>query len=585
MFLKKITQKSGRTKLCVYESYREGARTRQRTVRALGYADELAAEHDDPVAWAESVVEEMNAEREAERQSAQVEIHPMQLVDKRAANRRNAGCAAALAVYSGLGIEVVLRNRSRGRAFSFDLSAVMRLLVVERILEPGSKRAAWERRGRHFFRCDLSLDDVYRGMDELAAARDSVVAAMNRAIASPGGRDASSACYDVTNYYFECDPDGPGGRGVPKERRPLPMVRMGMPRDADGVPISYRLFRGNTTDGQTMVPVLADMRAEQGIGRVVAVADKGLNNSDNIAALVGRGDGFVLSQSLRGTGSDAGMKAWATSGEDFRTRSMQGWKTPRLRAEDTADGRARDERVPVKWIALWSGKYDRRAKAERARVMERARDLVAHPGRHARHTHHGAASYVRNVAFDDDGSVATNRELSIDEGAISEAERYDGYYLICTSEVGWDDGRVLDTYRELWRIEESFRVTKSELEARPVFVWTTPRIEAHFLTCYVGLVILRLPRRATGIHASRIREEIAAMSCSALCANWWLFDHRTDESDAMLEAVGVPELRRKNMRTGEVRAAFAKAKGAGIPRKKKALRGFVWVDAPVKTPT
>ena len=579
MFLKRITQKSGRTKLCVYESYREGARTRQRTVRALGYADELAAEHDDPVAWAESVVEEMNAEREAERQSAQVEIHPMQLVDKRAANRRNAGCAAALAVYSGLGIEVVLRNRSRGRAFSFDLSAVMRLLVVERILEPGSKRAAWERRSRHFFRCDLSLDDVYRGMDELAAARDSVVAAMNRAIASSGGRDASSVYYDVTNYYFECDPDGPDGlreRGVSKERRPLPIVQMGMLQDADGVPISYRLFRGNTTDGQTMVPVLADMKAEQGIGRVVAVADKGLNNSDNIAALVGRGDGFVLSQSLRGTRSDAGMKAWATSGdgwttagEDFRMKSMQGWKTLHLRAEDTADGRARDERVPVKWIALWSGKYDRRAKAERARVIERARDLVAHPGRHARHTHHGAASYVRNVAFDDDGSVATNRELSIDEGAIAEAERYDGYYLICTSEVGWDDGRVLDTYRELWRIEESFRVTKSELEARPVFVWTTPRIEAHFLTCYVGLVILRLPRRATGIHASRIREEIAAMSCSALCANWWLFDHRTDESDAMLEAVGVPELRRKNMRTGEVRAAFAKAKRAGIPRKKK----------------
>ena len=373
----------------------------------------------------------------------------MQLVDKRAANRRNAGCAAALAVCSGLGIEAVLRNRSRGRAFSFDLSAVMRLLVVERILEPGSKRAAWERRGRHFFRCDLSLDDVYRGMDELAAARDSVVAAMNRAIASSGGRDASSVYYDVTNYYFECDPDGPDGlreRGVSKERRPLPIVQMGMLQDADGVPISYRLFRGNTTDGQTMVPVLADMKAEQGIGRVVAVADKGLNNSDNIAALVGRGDGFVLSQSLRGTRSDAGMKAWATSGdgwttagEDFRTRSMQGWKTPRLRAEDTADGRARDERVPVKWIALWSGKYDRRAKAERARVIERARDLVAHPGRYTRHTHHGAASYVRNVAFDDDGSVATNRELSIDEGAIAEAERYDGYYLICTSEVGWDD--------------------------------------------------------------------------------------------------------------------------------------------------
>ena len=157
----------------------------------------------------------------------------------------------------------------------------------------------------------------------------------------------------------------------------------------------------------------------------------------------------------------------------------------------------------------------------------------------------------------------------IDEEAVAEAERYDGYYLVCTSETDWDDSRVLDAYRELWRIEESFKVTKSELESRPVFVWTTPRIEAHFLTCYVALAILRLLQRATGLPAARIREEIAAMSCSALDANWWLFDHRTDESDAILEAVGLPELRRKVMRTGEIKAVFAKARKAGIPHKKR----------------
>ena len=360
MFLKQIRQKSGRTKLCVYESYREGRRTRQRTVRALGYLDELAAEHGDPVAWARSVVDEMNAEREAERQSVQLEVHPLQLVGKGSDNRKNAGVAAALAVYAGLGIEPALRNRSRGRSFEFDLNAAMRLLVCERILEPGSKRAAWSNRGRHFFRSDLSLDDVYRAMDELAAARDSVVAAMNRAVTASGGRDAANVYYDVTNYYFECDPDGPGGlreRGVSKEHRPNPIVQMGLLQDADGVPISYRLFRGNTQDGRTMIPVLSDMKEEQGIGRVVAVADKGLNCSDNIAALVGRGDGFVLSQSLRGTRSDASLKAWATSPEGwatdtpgFRMKSMQGWKSVRIKAEDAADGRARDERVPVKWV-------------------------------------------------------------------------------------------------------------------------------------------------------------------------------------------------------------------------------------------
>ena len=227
-------------------------------------------------------------------------------------------------------------------------------------------------------------------------------------------------------------------------------------------------------------------------------------------------------------------------------------------------------RVEVKYVAFWSGDYERRARHDRAKVIEKARALVANPGAYTRATSHGAAKYVKGLHFDKaTGEVADARALSLDVEAIAEAEALDGYYLIVTSETGWSDERIIDTYRELWRIEESFKVTKSELEARPVFVWTTPRIEAHFLSCFVALVILRLLQRATGIPAARIRAEIAAMSCSALDANWWLFDHRTDESDTILEAVGIPELRRKVMRTGEVRDAFAKAKRAGIPRMKQ----------------
>mgnify|MGYP000983391308 FL=1 len=346
---------------------------------------------------------------------------PLRLVDKRTENRRNVGCA----VYAAPGTGTSLRNHARGRAYDFDLNAVMRLLVCERIPGPGSKWAAWERRGRHFLGCDLLLADACRGTGELAAARDKLCAQTSGAIAASGGRDASCACYDVTNYFFESGPDGQGGlreRSVPEERRPNPIARMGMLQDADGVPIPHELFCGNTQDGQAMMPVLAEMRRAQGVGRVVAVADKGPDSSDNIAALMGRGDGFVLSQSLRGTRSDGRTRAWATSDEgwdaagDFRTRSRQGTRVPRPRAGDTADGRPKDVEAGVKWVALWSGRYQRRARAERARVIERARDPVAH---YARHTHHGAARYVRNVGFDGDGSVATRRELSLDEEAIA----------------------------------------------------------------------------------------------------------------------------------------------------------------------
>lgn len=580
MYLKQIPQKNGRVKLAVYESYRDGRRTRSRTVLPLGYLDELAAEHDDPVAWGKSVAAEMTEAKRASERAVPVEIHPMQKIDKRGGNVRNIGCAAALAPYAALGIERALRNHMRGSAAEYDLNAVLRLLVCERIVDPGSKLAAFNSRGRHFFRTEFSEDDVYRALDELAAAKGPVVSAMNRSIAAAGIRDLSAVFYDVTNYYFETDgEDGLRMKGVSKEHRKSPIVQMGLLQDARGIPIAYRKFPGNTADCLTMVPALSDMKRDHGLERVVAVADKGLNCSGNIAAAVASGDGFVFSQSVRGTKSDAALKAWvldeagyeaeAEGGGGFKSKSMQGYKTVHLKAADTASGKAEDVQVEVKYVAFWSEKHERRARRDRERAVEKARALVASPGAYAKATSHGAAQYVRSLAFDrETGEVADGSRLELDLEAIAEAERYDGYYLIVTSETGWSDSRIIDTYRGLWRIEESFRVTKSELETRPVYVWTPNHIEAHFLVCYVALVILRLLQLATGLPCSRIREEIAAMNGVNLDANWWAFGHRTDASDLIAEAVGLEELKLRNLTTGKAREILAKAAKWEIPHVK-----------------
>ena len=580
MFLKQIPQKNGRVKLAVYESFREGARTRQRTVRPLGYLDELEGEHDDPVAWGREVAAEMTRAKRADGQAVAIEIHPAQKIDKRSDNRRNLGCAAALSVYAGLGVEGALRNHMRGSGARYDLNAVCRLLVCERMRDPGSKLSAWASRGRYFFRAEFSDDDVYRALDELAAAKGAVVSAMNRAIAAAGARDASAVYYDVTNYYFETDAeDGLRRKGVSKERRADPIVQMGLLQDARGIPIAYRKFPGSTADCATMIPVLADMKRDHGLERVVCVADKGLNCSDNIAAARASGDGFVFSQSVRGTKSDGGLKAWVLSEEGysaktedgcrFKSKSKQGFKTVHLKAADTASGRAEDVPVEVKYVAFWSERYERRARHERAKAVEKARALVANPGAYTKATSHGAAQYVKNLAFDkESGEVVAGRRLELDLEAIAEAERYDGYYLIVTSETGWDDDRVIDAYRELWRIEESFKVSKSELRTRPVYVRTPDHIEAHFLVCYVALVILRLLQLATGLPCSRIREEIAAMSGTNVDANWWVFDHRTEESDLIVGAVGLEGLKLKNLTTAGAKKILAEAAKGEIPRPK-----------------
>ncbi|MBQ9000729.1 MAG: IS1634 family transposase [Eggerthellaceae bacterium] len=580
MYLKQIPQKNGRVKLAVYESYREGRRTRSRTVRPLGYLDELEAEHDDPVAWGRAVAAEMTEAKRAAEQAVTIEIHPAQKIDKRTDSVKNIGCAAALAAYAALGVERPLRNHMRGSAAEYDLNAVCRLLVCERITDPGSKLSAWGNRGGYFFRAQLSDDDVYRALDELAAARDAVVSAMNKRISESGARDLSAVFYDVTNYYFEVDgEDGLRMRGVSKEHRPDPIVQMGLLQDANGVPIAYRKFPGNTNDCLTMIPALSGMKRDHGLERVVCVADKGLNCSDNRAAAAASGDGFVFSQSVRGTKSDKALKAWVLEeagyahGSDgdggFKSKSKQGFKTVHLKASDTASGKAEDVDVEVKYVAFWSEKYARRARHDRERAIEKARKLVADPSSYTKATSHGAARYVKNLAFDKEtGEVADGSALELDLEAIAEAEKYDGYYLIVTSETGWTDGKVIDTYRELWRIEESFKVTKSELGTRPVFVWTPDHIEAHFLVCYIALVILRLLQLVTGLPCSRIRKEIAAMNCVNVDANWWVCSHRTDESDRLSESVGLDELKLKNLTTGKAREILAKAAKWKIPHAK-----------------
>lgn len=166
------------------------------------------------------------------------------------------------------------------------------------------------------------------------------------------------------------------------------------------------------------------------------------------------------------------------------------------------------------------------------------------------------------------GEIADGHKLEIDWDAIAESEKYDSYYLIVTSETAWDDKRIIDTYRELWKIEESCKITKSELATRPVYVWTPDHIEAHFLTCHIVLVILRFLQFGSGLSCSRFCEEIASMNRTNLDANWWVLGHRNDESDKLVETVGLEELELKNLRTFDVRKILAKAAKDEIAHKK-----------------
>ena len=331
-----------------------------------------------------------------------------------------------------------------------------------------------------------------------------------------------------------------------------------------------------------MLPVYDDVRAMAGGGRVVSVADKGNNTSTNMALLVAAGDGFVFSQSIRGTKSKASLREWATSEEGYRVtardklgeplfmvKSRQDSKTVHLKAEDTASGKPEDVEVEAKVVAFWSRKYERKARAERAKALEKARRLVESPGAYSAATHKGAARWVKNASFDkESGEVVTGKSSEIDWDAVAQAEACDGYYCIVTSETGWDEDRIIDAYRELWRIEESFKVTKSELRARPVYVWTPEHIEAHFLICFVALAITRLLQRALDWRYScaEILDDMAATRMTRLVSNIWVSDHRTDLTDELFALMGSPAPL-KQMRLKDVKGLFAKTVEIDLKRK------------------
>lgn len=574
MFLKKTKRPNGRVTLSAVQGYRdpETGRPRQRSVETFGYVDELEKEFDDPVAHFTRVVAKMDAERLAGSAPVKMEIHPAQKVGKRSVNRMSVGDAVPLAYYDALGVETAVRSHMRGRKVEFDVNALLRLLVAERLLAPGSKHAAWERAGRHFFRCDLSESDVYRGLGELARMAPAIVSKMNSSIARAGIRDMACGYYDCTNYYFEIDgEDGLRRNGVSKENRKLPIVQMGLLQDGNGIPVDFHIFPGNTHDSATLLDALPEAKRAAGMGRVVVVADKGMNCSANIIATVAKGDGFVFSQSIRGTKSDRRLRDWVVSEEGYREggdggfkiKSKQDSKTVTVGEGISSDGRRHKERIDVKVVAFWSRKHAERARHEREKLLQKAEQLVKSPGRYTKATHFGAAKYVENIDFDKESGevIACAKAPRIDWEAVEADAECDGYYCIVTSETDWTDERILDAYRGLWRIEESFKVTKSQLKARPVFVWNHDRIRAHFLTCYVALVLERLIEHALGHRhsAQAILGDMRALECSQADGEWWLFDHRTDLTDELFALIG-EEAPRKWMRRADIRALFKKGR-------------------------
>lgn len=545
MFLKKDKRPNGKTFLSIVKGYRDPVtkKSRAKSMLKIGYLEDLYDKYDDPIAHFSALAKSMTEKEKFYNAPLEFSFNKNDVIDDKT-NRKNLGFLVLSYFYHFLGIDDFWNNRQRTAGVEFNLNHVFQALTFLRILNPSSKKASFESLDNFFFDFDFECHDIYRALDVFNFYSDDLILFIHESIRASFGRDLSRIFYDVTNYYFEIPyQDDFRRKGVSKEHRPKPIVQMGLLMDNDSIPISFDLFKGNTSDSSTLIPALHKLKDSFNLGRVIVVADKGMNSGMNMTYNILNGDGYIFSQSVRA--ADSELKNFVLDDSDYIFLS-DGFKiksrvVPTLIWIVDSHGKRKRVSIDQKQVAFYSRKYNDKAKNDRINAIDKARKMIA-KGKSIPYS--SAYRYIKNYFVDHDtGEVLNDYDhLSLDTDRIMEEEKYDGYYLIVSSELDMSDSDIIDAYQGLWKIEESFKITKSTLLARPVYLSKKDHINAHFLICFVSLVILRLLEKElkdTGISINSAVDEMKQISATYIDKNYYMLDRNNEIIKLLGDIVGI----------------------------------------------
>ena len=561
LFIKKAKYKNGKTYCSIVDGYRINNKVKQNVIKSYGYLSDLEKEYGDADSFLNSELEKLKKEFE----STVTIVRNLNEKNNFEDDTFNIGYAYLKSIFHNLGIIDILKKKQYTTNIQFSLPKACELLTYSRIINPGSIKYIYEHKNKFFEPFDLSQNDLYRSLAPLVSCKEDIFKGLWNNTKDKYNRDVSTSFYDCTNYYFEIEYDdediyktdengnieykdgkpiiekkGLRKRGAEKNHRPDPIVEMGLLLDKQGLPLSYKLHPGNTNEKETLLPEIRNIKKRHDIDRIVVVADRGLNDSENMIMLSGLNldrknrDGYIYGQSIRG--ADAEFKAWVLkddyitdvieddNGEQvvFKHKSRMYPRKVNVKREDlglTKNGNTKIQKVTIdqKQMVYYSQKYANKQKRDREKIIEKAKDLIKNPGKYKKATSYGAAGYIDNISFDENtGEIINTALLSLNEEKIKEDAKYDGYYAIVTSEEHLSDLELRNIYKGLSKIEESFKITKSEFDARPINVRLEDHIDSHFLICFIALLIVRILELETNNKYSlkKILERIKEFQCT-----------------------------------------------------------------------
>ena len=501
-----ISKSKNASSLYVTKSIYVNGVSTSKVVEKLGTYDELKEKlnGEDPIEWAKAYVAELTRKEKEEKREVLVRYSPAKQIDKDEQKTFNGGYLFLQQIYHQLGLSKISKVISDKYKFTYNLDSVLSRLVYSRIIFSASKLATCEQSKLFMEQPEFELQHVYRSLEVLAKESDYIQSELYKNSLKICDRNKGILYYDCTNYFFETEQeDGLRQYGVSKEHRPNPIVQMGLFMDGDGFPLAFCINKGNTNEQVTLKPLEKKIISDFGLSRFVVCTDAGLASVANRKFNDIQDRAFITTQSIKKL--KASLRKWALdptgwkmSGSDVLYDLTELNEDSNLDLTFYKERWIKEKDLEQKLIVTFSTKYQKYQQSIRNRQIERAQKVIdTNPGKLKKCNSNDYKRFISKSHCTENGEVAENESYSIDTDLIAGEAAYDGFYAVCTN-LDDDASAIIKVNQRRWEIEESFRIMKSEFKARPVYLQRDDRIEAHFTTCFISLMIYRILEKKLG---------------------------------------------------------------------------------------
>lgn len=496
----------------VIQDIRRNGKRSTEIIENLGHASEICAKYhvDDADAWADAYIRSRRDEASSKDHRVLIPFNTSSFINKDVRLSFNAGYLFLQRIYCQLGLPSVCKKIQKENAFAYDLDEILSRLIYGRILFPSSKLSCFEQSQKLLEAPGFELHQIYRALSVLAENTDLIQAELYKRSKKIVKRSTGVLFYDCTNYFFELEQEsGLKQYGPSKEHRPNPIVQMGLFMDRSGIPLAFCIHPGNQNEQLSLKPLELKIMKDFALSKFVICTDAGLSSGANRRFNNYGERSFITTQSIKKLHAD--LKEWCLDPTDWELEnSRETYDISKL--EDTSENRKklfykqmliegydteRDIPFDQTLIVTYSLKYKIYQQTVRNRQIERARKYLEHPSSADKRSQTDAKRFIKKTPYTGEGEIAEKAAYELNEDAISEEARYDGFYAVCTN-LDDDPADIAKINHNRWEIEESFRIMKSEFEARPVYLQRDDRIMAHFLTCFISLLIYRILEKQLG---------------------------------------------------------------------------------------